>query len=68
METDKATVGFEVTEKGFLAQKRETDKPIPVGTPLVVVVKKKEEVKNFTDFKFDDAGSGKKEAAKSEKK
>ncbi len=57
VETDKATVGFQVTEKGFLAQKRDTDKPVPVGTPLVVVVKKQSDVGSFGDFKFDSTTS-----------
>jgi hypothetical protein len=57
-------VGFEVTEKGFLAQRRDTDKPIPVGTPLVVVVQKKDEVKNFSDFKFDSNNENKGKAEK----
>lgn len=52
VETDKATVGFEITEKGFLAQIRNTDKPVPVGTPVVVIVKKKEDIKNFSDYTF----------------
>lgn len=52
VETDKATVGFEVTEKGFIAQKRDTSDPVPVGTPLVVVVKSKDDVKGFSDYKF----------------
>jgi hypothetical protein len=35
-----------------LAQIRNTDKPVPVGTPVVVIVKKKEDIKNFSDYTF----------------
>lgn len=47
IETDKATVGFEVQEKGYLAQIRNTEDSVPVGTPVVVVVKKSDLVKDF---------------------
>lgn len=66
VETDKATVGFQVTEKGFLAQKRDTGGAVPVGTPLVVIVKKKEDVSGFSNYKFESGeatkeGSGEKQ-------
>lgn len=47
IETDKATVGFEVQDKGFIAQIKDTEEPVPVGTPVVVVVKKQNFVKDF---------------------
>ena len=55
VETDKATVGFEVQEKGFIAQAKESSDAIPVGEPVVVVVKKKDFVKDFENYAFDGA-------------
>lgn len=52
IETDKATVGFEVQDKGFIAQRKESSDAIPVGEPVVVVVKKKDFVKDFGNYSF----------------
>ena len=40
VETDKATVAFEVQEKGFIAKINAADDLIPIGTPVAVLTKK----------------------------
>lgn len=52
VETDKATVGFEVQEKGFLAKTLSSDDTIPLGTPLAIVIKKAADLSEFKDYKF----------------
>ena len=52
IETDKATVGFEVQDKGFIAQIKESSDPIAVGEPVVVIVKKKDLVQDFGNYSF----------------
>jgi pyruvate dehydrogenase E2 component (dihydrolipoamide acetyltransferase) len=66
VETDKATVPFEMTDKGFLAKTliNEGDQ-VKVGEPVVVIVSKKDAVAAFANFK---AGGGEKPAAESQEK
>lgn len=56
VETDKATVPFEVLEKGFVAQilLAGTDQ-VNVGEPVVVLVRKQDSVAAFANYK----GAGK---------
>lgn len=63
VETDKATVGFEVQEPGFLAKILITEgqikielifvgtKDVPLGAPVAIVVTKKSDVAAFANFK-----------------
>lgn len=52
IETDKATVGFEVQEEGFLAKilVPEGTKDIPVGYIVAVSVNKKSLIDSFKNF------------------
>jgi pyruvate dehydrogenase E2 component (dihydrolipoamide acetyltransferase) len=51
IETDKATMDYEATEKGVLAKIiAESNKSLPIGQNVAVVVKKKDSVSEFTDF------------------
>lgn len=52
IETDKATVDWEVTEAGYLAKilVPEGTKDLPVGKPAMVVVEEEEDVDKFKDF------------------
>lgn len=51
IETDKATVDFEASEKGFLAKIfAGNDTSLPVGSILAVSVKKKDEISSFADY------------------
>lgn len=53
IETDKATVDFEMQEEGYIAQILfpAGTKDIPLGTPLAIVVDNKEDVAAFKDYK-----------------
>jgi pyruvate dehydrogenase E2 component (dihydrolipoamide acetyltransferase) len=57
IETDKATVGFEVQEKGYIAKINEGAVTVQIGTPVVVITRKSESVKSFSQYKFGEAGS-----------
>ena len=52
IETDKASVAFEMLDDGFVAKilVKEGQKNIPVGQPVIVVVNNKEDVDKFSDF------------------
>lgn len=65
VETDKATVAFEVQEKGFIAKINASDDLIPIGTPVAVLTKKSDQVSQFSTFKFGE-GSAQSEASKAE--
>lgn len=52
IETDKATMPFEVQDKGFIARVNQTDDMLEVGAPIAVIAKKEAEVSEFKDFKF----------------
>lgn len=53
IETDKATMGFETPEDGYLAKivYPAGTKDIPVGKVICIIVSKKEDVAKFKDFK-----------------
>ena len=61
IETDKATVGFEVQEKGYIAKINEGADTVKVGTPVVVLTRKSDAVGSFGNYKFgesaEEAGS-----------
>jgi len=52
IETDKATMDFEVPDEGFLAKilVAEGTKDVPLGTPLCVIVENQDDVKAFADY------------------
>ncbi|XP_018421669.1 PREDICTED: dihydrolipoyllysine-residue acetyltransferase component of pyruvate dehydrogenase complex, mitochondrial [Nanorana parkeri] len=53
IETDKATIGFEVQEEGYLAKILipEGTRDVPLGTPLCIIVEKESDVGSFADYK-----------------
>ncbi|KAM5131810.1 dihydrolipoyllysine-residue acetyltransferase component of pyruvate dehydrogenase complex, mitochondrial [Mantella aurantiaca] len=53
IETDKATIGFEVQEEGYLAKIliAEGTRDVPLGTPLCIIVEKESDVGSFADYK-----------------
>ncbi|XP_073458542.1 dihydrolipoyllysine-residue acetyltransferase component of pyruvate dehydrogenase complex, mitochondrial isoform X2 [Aquarana catesbeiana] len=53
IETDKATIGFEVQEEGYLAKIMvpEGTRDVPLGTPLCIIVEKESDVGSFADYK-----------------
>lgn len=59
IETDKATMDYEATEKGVLAKIiNDGSKSLPVGEPVAVFTKKKDDVDKFKDFTVESASSG----------
>jgi pyruvate dehydrogenase E2 component (dihydrolipoamide acetyltransferase) len=74
IETDKATVEYEMQEEGYLAKILfpEGSKGIPLGTALAILVEKKEDIAKFKDFKSEVSGEAaapkKEEAPKKEAK
>ncbi|CAN0377854.1 unnamed protein product [Lampetra fluviatilis] len=52
IETDKATIGFEVMEEGFLAKILVADgtRDVPIGAPLCIVVEREQDVALFNDY------------------
>ncbi|CAG9788782.1 unnamed protein product [Diatraea saccharalis] len=59
IETDKATMGFETPEEGFLAKILipTGTKGVPVGKLLCIIVNNKDDVASFKDFKDDSTGA-----------
>ena len=57
IETDKATMGFETPEEGYLAKilLPGGSKEVPIGKLLCIIVSNKEDVEKFASFKADDA-------------
>ncbi|NP_001082239.1 dihydrolipoamide S-acetyltransferase L homeolog [Xenopus laevis] len=53
IETDKATIGFEVPEEGYLAKilVAEGTRDVPLGTPLCIIVEKESDISSFADYK-----------------
>eukprot|EP00349_Pseudokeronopsis_sp_Brazil_P005582 CAMPEP_0202962244 /NCGR_PEP_ID=MMETSP1396-20130829/6340_1 /ASSEMBLY_ACC=CAM_ASM_000872 /TAXON_ID= /ORGANISM="Pseudokeronopsis sp., Strain Brazil" /LENGTH=92 /DNA_ID=CAMNT_0049682685 /DNA_START=163 /DNA_END=441 /DNA_ORIENTATION=- len=53
IETDKATVDFEMQEEGFIAKLlfEEGAKDVPLGQVIAVLVDKKEDIAKFKDYK-----------------
>nr|XP_060643716.1 dihydrolipoyllysine-residue acetyltransferase component of pyruvate dehydrogenase complex, mitochondrial [Anolis sagrei ordinatus] len=56
IETDKATIGFEVQEEGYLAKilVAEGTRDVPLGTPLCIIVERESDIAAFADYR--DAG------------
>lgn len=52
IETDKATVDFELQDEGYIAKILfpENTKDIPLGTPLAILVEEEEDIAAFADF------------------
>lgn len=52
IETDKATIGFEVQEEGYLAKIMisEGTRDVPLGTPLCIIVEKESDISAFADY------------------
>lgn len=52
IETDKATIGFEVQEEGYLAKimVQEGTRDVPLGTPLCIIVEKQSDIDAFKDY------------------
>ncbi|KAL1782655.1 dihydrolipoyllysine-residue acetyltransferase component of pyruvate dehydrogenase complex, mitochondrial [Sigmodon hispidus] len=52
IETDKATIGFEVQEEGYLAKilVPEGTRDVPLGAPLCIIVEKQEDIAAFADY------------------
>merc|ERR1712020_695831 len=59
IETDKATMGFETPEEGFLAKIviPAGSKDIPIGKLLCIIVENQEDVAKFKDFVDDGSSS-----------
>ncbi|KAK6029572.1 pyruvate dehydrogenase complex dihydrolipoamide acetyltransferase [Ostertagia ostertagi] len=59
IETDKATMGFETPEEGYLAKIiiQEGSKDVPIGKLLCIIVEKEEDVAAFKEFKDDGASA-----------
>ncbi|CAG5874009.1 unnamed protein product [Menidia menidia] len=52
IETDKATIGFEVQEEGYLAKilVAEGTRDVPLGAPLCIIVEKESDIAAFKDY------------------
>lgn len=59
IETDKATMGFETPEEGYLAKIMITagSRDVPIGKLVCIIVENEEDVAAFKDFKDDGAGA-----------
>lgn len=53
IETDKATMGFETPEEGYLAKivVQAGEKDIPIGKLVCIIVENESDVAAFADFK-----------------
>ncbi|XP_012784680.2 dihydrolipoyllysine-residue acetyltransferase component of pyruvate dehydrogenase complex, mitochondrial-like [Ochotona princeps] len=53
IETNKATIGFEVQEEGYLAKTLvpEGMRDVPLGTPLCITVEKEADIPAFADYR-----------------
>lgn len=53
IETDKATIGFEVQEEGYLAKilVSEGTRDVPLGAPLCIIVEKESDIPAFADYR-----------------
>ncbi|KAL0995017.1 hypothetical protein UPYG_G00130660 [Umbra pygmaea] len=52
IETDKATIGFEVQEEGYLAKIMvpEGTRDVPLGSPLCIIVEKESDIAAFSSY------------------
>jgi pyruvate dehydrogenase E2 component (dihydrolipoamide acetyltransferase) len=59
IETDKATLGFESGDEGFIAKilVPSGSKDVPVGKLCAIIVEKKEDIAAFKDYKDDGSGT-----------
>ena len=59
IETDKATMGFETPEEGYLAKiiLEAGSKDIPIGKLLCIIVENQEDVAKFKDYVDDGSSS-----------
>ncbi|CAF3372761.1 unnamed protein product [Rotaria sp. Silwood1] len=59
IETDKATLGFETIDEGYLAKILipAGSKDVPVGKLCAIIVEKQEDIAAFKDYKGDDTGA-----------
>ena len=59
IETDKATVDFEMQEEGYVAKLlfEEGSKDVPLGTPVAILVEEEGDVAAFKDYSPGSAGS-----------
>lgn len=66
IETDKATMGFETPEEGYLAKILipAGTKDVPIGKLVCIIVEEEKDVAAFKDFKDDSAAEAPKPAAK----
>ena len=66
IETDKATMGFETPEEGYLAKILipEGEKDVPIGKLLCIIVENQEDVSAFANFKPEEGGDVAASAAK----
>ncbi len=60
VETDKATIGFESLEEGYVAKVLvgEGVADLPVGTPIMVTVDNESDISSFKDFVAEKPSSG----------
>lgn len=52
VETDKATMGFEAQDKGYLAKAFKGTETIPLGTPVAVITKSTTDIQSFANYEF----------------
>jgi len=60
IETDKATVDFEMQDEGYVAKLLfpEGSKDVPLGVVLAIIVENEEDIAAFADWKDDGTSSG----------
>ena len=65
IETDKATVEYEMQEEGYIAKILfpEGAKDIKLGTAMAILVENKEDIEKFKDFKSDSGAESSSQAA-----
>lgn len=52
IETDKATIDFEMQEEGYIAKLlfNEGSKDVPLGTPIAIIVEEEDDIKAFDNY------------------
>ena len=63
IETDKATVDFEMQEEGYIAKLlfEAGAKDVPLGTPIAILVEEEGDIAAFKDFTLDSAAGAPKQ-------
>ncbi|CAN0542299.1 unnamed protein product [Rangifer tarandus platyrhynchus] len=51
IETDKASIGFEVQEEGIKILIPEGTRDVPIGTPLCIIIEKEADIPPFADYR-----------------